>query len=613
MCRGAARPQWRAPDVARAPPGDLESARLPRTVPHARLIHSRIMANSVPAVMADRPGARTSIETMRSHSVFLAESWRRPAAVIEIEPGPSIARRSHASSARMRPRCSRRMRPGYSVPMFRRSAPPETCSSRAAIGIPVQRAERRYGLQHHQVEGALQHVGLVRALYLACQCNVEWRSSRMSNESGWEDGSCAAQKYRSVSLDIPVFGVRGFDHWDGLVQSVERVELLQGTLDLIVLRALATMGPQHAYGLAARLEQVAEAIRSRSTRELCIRRSSGSNRRAGYRGTWQRTESNGREAKYYGITKSGRAGAGRCRWRAGVGLAGLVEQAAPERVLEVAAWRRFFLRLRERVPNAGCGARFEPGNRVPPGAPRRRVPAPRPRRGRARRAAVRALGGVECTKGSSPRRTVVRVVGRRMAEISSDSVRTLKRSPGFAVVVIGMMALAIGATTTLFSLAYGVLAKPLPWSEAERLVRVEERRGGSRGRIPWTITNATYLAWRADHSTVEEIGGWLRGQPMTMTGVGDAERLLIGAVTPSLFRLLRTGPAIGRLFVDQDAIPGSDGAIILGFGLWQRRLRWRCRHRRPRHSRSTGDSSPSSVSCPGVSSFQMPRFRRGPH
>jgi transcriptional regulator len=103
----------------------------------------------------------------------------------------------------------------------------------------------------------------------------------------------------------------------------ERVELLQGTLDLIVLRALATMGPQHAYGLAARLEQVAEpslTLNQGTLYPALVRLE----QKGWIKGSWQRTETN-REAKYYGITRAG----GRAlhkqteRWRR---LAGLVDK-----------------------------------------------------------------------------------------------------------------------------------------------------------------------------------------------------------------------------------------------------------------------------------------------
>lgn len=103
----------------------------------------------------------------------------------------------------------------------------------------------------------------------------------------------------------------------------ERVELLQGTLDLIVLRALSTMGPQHAYGLASRLEQVAEhpLMLNQGTLYPALVRLE---QKGWIKGSWQRTETN-REAKYYAITKAGTRALDKQaeRWRR---LAGLVDK-----------------------------------------------------------------------------------------------------------------------------------------------------------------------------------------------------------------------------------------------------------------------------------------------
>ena len=102
----------------------------------------------------------------------------------------------------------------------------------------------------------------------------------------------------------------------------DKVELLQGTLDLIVLRALSTMGPQHAYGLAARLEQVAEhpLMLNQGTLYPALVRLE---QKGWIKGAWQRTESN-REAKYYSITKAGTRALAKetDRWRR---LAGFVD------------------------------------------------------------------------------------------------------------------------------------------------------------------------------------------------------------------------------------------------------------------------------------------------
>src|SRR3954471_1877697 len=103
----------------------------------------------------------------------------------------------------------------------------------------------------------------------------------------------------------------------------DRVELLNGTLDLIVLRALATMGRLHAYALASRLQQVADhplTLNQGTLYPALVRLE----QRGWIKGSWGKTESN-REAKYYAITKSGVQALGRetQRWRR---MAGLVEK-----------------------------------------------------------------------------------------------------------------------------------------------------------------------------------------------------------------------------------------------------------------------------------------------
>jgi transcriptional regulator len=85
--------------------------------------------------------------------------------------------------------------------------------------------------------------------------------------------------------------------------SSERVELLQGTLDLIILRALSTMGAQHAYGLAARLAQVSDhplSLNQGTLYPALVRLE----QKGWIKGAWGQTDSN-REAKFYDITKSG--------------------------------------------------------------------------------------------------------------------------------------------------------------------------------------------------------------------------------------------------------------------------------------------------------------------
>jgi putative ABC transport system permease protein len=153
-------------------------------------------------------------------------------------------------------------------------------------------------------------------------------------------------------------------------------------------------------------------------------------------------------------------------------------------------------------------------------------------------------------------------------------LRLLKREPGVPILAMLTIALGVGATTTLFSVTYGVLLRPLPWHESERLVRLSESRQGHEPRIRGTITNGTYVAWHAQPSTIEEIGGWRMAATTAMVGDGgESVRLQTAWVTPSLFAVLRAQPPRGRLFVEDDGRPGgsypSKDVIILSYGVWQ--------------------------------------------
>ncbi|MBI3401927.1 MAG: ABC transporter permease [Acidobacteria bacterium] len=155
------------------------------------------------------------------------------------------------------------------------------------------------------------------------------------------------------------------------------------------------------------------------------------------------------------------------------------------------------------------------------------------------------------------------------------AARLCRRQPGYALIATLTMALGIGATTTLFSVAYGVLARPLPWPDADRLVRLTETRKGNTGRIKGTITNGTYLSWNDRPSTVEAIGGYFSSTVTAALDAGEPLRLQVGRVTPTLFPLLRARPLRGRLFLPEEGAAGGTGApintpvAIVSFGVWQ--------------------------------------------
>jgi putative ABC transport system permease protein len=154
--------------------------------------------------------------------------------------------------------------------------------------------------------------------------------------------------------------------------------------------------------------------------------------------------------------------------------------------------------------------------------------------------------------------------------------RLLRRDVGYAAVAILTMAVGIGATTTLFSVAYGVLLKPLPWPDGDRLMRVTESRKGHQARLPGTISNGAYLAWRDQTSTTEAIGGYgLGGNAMTAAlNGGEPARLQVVRLTASMFDVLRVRPLRGRAFTADDERRDSGpypmtSVVILSYGLWQ--------------------------------------------
>lgn len=149
--------------------------------------------------------------------------------------------------------------------------------------------------------------------------------------------------------------------------------------------------------------------------------------------------------------------------------------------------------------------------------------------------------------------------------------RLLKSRPGHAAVTILTIALGIGAVTTLFSVANGVLLRPLSWATGEGLVRVVESRGGREARVPGTMMNGSYLAWADAPQTISSIGAWTDGA-LTLTGAGDATRVTVTNVSPSLFDVLGAQPLRGRLFTSAEGRDGNWRFAILSQGVWEQRF-----------------------------------------
>ena len=156
---------------------------------------------------------------------------------------------------------------------------------------------------------------------------------------------------------------------------------------------------------------------------------------------------------------------------------------------------------------------------------------------------------------------------RGLAQDVRYALRVLARQPRYAIVVILTMALGIGTTTTLFGVTYGVLMKPLPWPEGERIVQLKETRGGRAPRFG-AFSNTAYLAWREQASTVEAIAAW-SARTQTITGTGEPERIRVTSATPSIFKVLGVQPLLGTLITEND---DTKPVVVLSETLWRRRF-----------------------------------------
>jgi putative ABC transport system permease protein len=143
------------------------------------------------------------------------------------------------------------------------------------------------------------------------------------------------------------------------------------------------------------------------------------------------------------------------------------------------------------------------------------------------------------------------------------------RRPGPALVAALTMALGIGAATTLFSVTWGVLMKPLPWPEPETIVRLQETRQGATRSFPRIMTNGTLLAWADSPTTIEAVAAYTP-QTVTMTASGGSHRVRISAATASLFSVLRAVPARGRLLTAADE--AADNVTVVSHAFWIRHL-----------------------------------------
>jgi predicted permease len=148
------------------------------------------------------------------------------------------------------------------------------------------------------------------------------------------------------------------------------------------------------------------------------------------------------------------------------------------------------------------------------------------------------------------------------------AARIFSKQAAFAAAAVLTLALGIGATTAIFSVVYGVLLKPLPFHEPERLVSLQQiaPHGAGVNQGP-----GTYLTYRENHQVFEAIGAWDPAE-LSITGGAEPERVQGLLVSASTLPLLRVQPILGRVFSAEDDAPGAPRRVMLTHGYWQRRF-----------------------------------------
>ena len=154
-----------------------------------------------------------------------------------------------------------------------------------------------------------------------------------------------------------------------------------------------------------------------------------------------------------------------------------------------------------------------------------------------------------------------------MNELLQDlryGVRTLRKNPGFATVAVLTLAIGIGANTAIFSFVNGVLLKPLPYGEPERIVRVLEKPpGGDRNGI----STLNYLDWQKENTVFEYMAAQTGGS-VTLTGVNEPIQLRGARVSQHYFDIFGIKAVLGRTFAANEDQLGKERVAVLSHALW---------------------------------------------
>jgi len=149
-------------------------------------------------------------------------------------------------------------------------------------------------------------------------------------------------------------------------------------------------------------------------------------------------------------------------------------------------------------------------------------------------------------------------------------LRSLRRAPLFTTVALLTLAVGIGANTAIFSVVNGILLKPLPYPDPEKLVAVWLTAPGLNIK-DLNLGPSDYFIFREQNHTFQDIGMYM-GHTVNITGFAEPEQASGMQVTDGLLPVLGATPLLGRSFTQADDQPGSPDTVILSYGYWRRKF-----------------------------------------
>ena len=145
------------------------------------------------------------------------------------------------------------------------------------------------------------------------------------------------------------------------------------------------------------------------------------------------------------------------------------------------------------------------------------------------------------------------------------SLRVLRKNPTLAITAVGTIALSIGANTAMFTVINTVLLDQLPYPESDRIVDIARQGGGA-------ISEPLFTYWEQSNPGFEHLSAYHAGASMNLNGGDRPELVETISASRNYFQLFGANPILGRAFTTAEDTPGGPRAMVLSYGLWQRRF-----------------------------------------